>query len=81
MLYVINEATQKFSIKNIFQRFIKIFRQKKISTQVAITYTLILFLVMLISNFFTNAGINYLFHHQADRAIELSLARMMMGIL
>lgn len=77
MSFAIDEGVPKVSVKNIFQRFIKNFRQKKISSQVAITYTLILFLVMLISNFFTNAGINYLFHHQADRAIELSLARMM----
>lgn len=64
----------------IFERLTKYFKQKKISSQVTITYALILFAVMAVSNFFTNAGIQYLFHHQAARAIELSVNRMMKNV-
>ena len=64
----------------IFNRLSKYFKQKKISSQVTITYALILSAVMLVSNFFTDAGIQYLFHHQAARAIELSVNRMMKDV-
>lgn len=71
-----NEVIPKFSVKIFFQRFFKRFQGKKISSQIAITYALILFVVLVISNFFTNAGISYLFHHQAARAMELAINRM-----
>ena len=64
----------------IFGRLKKFFKQKKISSQVTITYALILFAVMIISNFFTNAGIQYLFYHQAARAIEISVNHMMKDV-
>lgn len=64
----------------IFNRLSKYFKQKKISSQVTITYALILAAVMIISNFFTGAGIQYLFYHQAARAIEISVNRMMKDV-
>ena len=76
MLSAISEAAPKIYIKNFFQQFLKSFRQKKISSQVAITYAVILLVVMSISNFFTHSAMNYLFHHQAARAMEISLNRI-----
>lgn len=62
--------------KTFFRHFVNTFRQKKISTQVTLTYAVILFVTLIISNFVTNTGIRYLFYHQAARAIEISLDRM-----
>lgn len=76
MLSAISEEIPKFSVKIFFQRFLKRFRHKKISAQVTITYALILITVLVISNLFIKNGIEYLFHHQAARAIEISLNRM-----
>ena len=76
MLSAISEAAPKISIKNFFQQCLKRFRHKKISSQVTITYAIILSVVMIISNFFTHSAMNYLFHHQAARAMEISLARI-----
>ncbi len=56
-----------FGIKNL--------RRKKISTQINLTYGLILFLTLLLVNIGTTAGIYYLFHHQAERAIDISVER------
>ena len=64
------------SEKNFFQRIADSFKQKKISTQVTLTYVAILLVTMMISNFGTNTGIRYLFFHQAARAIEISFNRM-----
>ena len=61
---------------NLFDGIYKFFKHKKISSQVAITYTLVLIVAVLLSNFFTNAGMRYLFHHQAARAIEFSIHKM-----
>ena len=77
MSFATKAEVSRLKAKNFFNRFIKSLKQKKISTQVAITYALVLFASMLIANFFTNAGMRYLFHHQAARAIEISLDRMM----
>ena len=76
MSFAIEERASKFSLKIFFQRILKIFRHRKISSQVVITYALILIAVTLISNLFTHTGIKYLFHHQAARAMEISLARI-----
>lgn len=77
MSFATEAETSRFTVQNFFKRFLKNLKQKKISTQVAITYALVLFASMLIANFFTNAGMRYLFHHQAARAIEISLNRML----
>ncbi len=62
--------------KNFFKRLENSFKQKKISTQVTLTYAVILLVTLIISNFATNTGIRYIFYHQAARAIDLSLNRM-----
>lgn len=50
-------------------------RRKKISTQINVTYGLILFLTLIVMNVGATAGIYYLFHHQAERAIDISIER------
>lgn len=64
------------SEQNFFRRLVNSFKQKKIPTQVTLTYVLIMLSTLIISNLGTNAGIRYLFYHQAAKAIELSLNRM-----
>lgn len=54
---------------------IEYLRRKKISTQINITYGLILLLTLILINVGTAAGIYYLFHHQAERAIDISVER------
>lgn len=61
-----------FEIKNL--------RRKKISTQINVTYGLILFLTLIVVNIGTTAGIYYLFHHQAERAIDISIERTLKRI-
>ena len=51
-------------------------RRKKISTQINITYGLILFSTLILVNIGTTAGIYYLFHHQAARAIDDSVDKI-----
>ena len=50
-------------------------RRKKISTQISITYGLILFLTLIFVNIGATAGIYFLFHHQAARAIDISVEK------
>ena len=54
---------------------INFLRRKKISTQINITYGLILFSTLFFVNIGTTAGIYYLFHHQAERAIDISVEK------
>lgn len=61
---------------NWFNGISKFFKHKKISSQVVITYTLVLLVTIIISDFFTNAGMRYLFHHQAARSIEITVSKM-----
>lgn len=56
-----------FGIKNL--------RRKKISTQINVTYGLILFFTLFLVNVGTTAGIYYIFHHQAERSIDISIER------
>ncbi len=55
---------------------IKRLRQKKLSSQINITYGVILFLTLIIINIGTTAGGDYLFFHQAERAIEISVKKV-----
>lgn len=64
------------SEQNFFRRIVNSFKQKKIPTQVTLTYVLIMLSTLIISNLGTNAGIRYLFFHQAAKAIEISMNRM-----
>lgn len=54
---------------------IEFLRHKKISTQINFTYGLILFSTFFLVNVGTTAGIYYLFHHQAERAIDISIEK------
>ena len=54
---------------------IEFLRRKKISTQINFTYGLILFSTFFLVNVGTTAGIYYLFHHQAERALNVSIER------
>lgn len=55
-------------------------RRKKISTQINFTYGAILFLVLGLVNIGTTAGIYFLFHHQAERAMDISIERTLKKI-
>ena len=54
---------------------IKNLRDKKISTQINITYGVILLSTLILTNIGTTAGVYYLFHHQAERAIDISVEK------
>ncbi len=54
---------------------IKNLRDKKLSTQINITYGVILLSTLIITNIGTTAGVYYLFHHQAARAIDISVEK------
>ena len=55
---------------------IKNFRRKKISAQINITYSVILLSTLILANIGTTAGVYYLFHHQAERAIDISVEKV-----
>lgn len=50
-------------------------RRQKLSKQFSITYGVILFSTMILTNIGTTAGVYYLFFHQAERAIDISVER------
>ena len=51
-------------------------RRKTILTQINLTYGLILFVTLFFVNVGITAGIYYLFHHQAERAIDISVEKV-----
>ena len=55
---------------------IKNLRDRKISSQINITYGAILLSTLILTNIGTTAGIYYLFHHQAARAIDTSVEKV-----
>lgn len=55
---------------------IKNLRDKKISSQINITYGAILLSTLFLTNIGTTGGIYYLFHHQAERAIDISVEKV-----
>lgn len=67
MSYAISST--KFSLKK--------FRQKQnLSSQISLTYAVILFATIFLVNIGTTAGVYYLFHHQAERALDISISRV-----
>ena len=53
----------------------KIRRRWKLSTQITFTFALILFATLILIGAAMTAGVYYLFYHQAERAIEISVER------
>lgn len=51
-------------------------RRKKLSSQINITYGVILFVMLILINIGTTAGVYYLFFHQAERAIDNSVEKV-----
>ena len=51
------------------------FRRRKLSTQISFTYAAILFSTMILTNVGITAGVYYLFHHQAERALNISIEK------
>lgn len=64
MSYAINLAESK-----IFN----FLRHQKLSSQISLTYAVVLLATIILMNIATTAGVYYLFHHQASRAIEISV--------
>ena len=75
MSLAIDAAGEKLSVKNLRARAFKIFSRWKLSSQISLTYGLIFFVTLILMNIATTAGVYYLFHHQAARAIEISIDR------
>ncbi|MBQ7704047.1 MAG: HAMP domain-containing histidine kinase [Selenomonadaceae bacterium] len=59
---------------------IKNFRNKKLSTQINLTYGVILLSAVVLTNVGATAGIYYLFHHQAERAIDISVEKVIQRV-
>jgi len=55
---------------------IKNLRERKISSQINLTYGAILLSTLIFTNIGTTAGIYYLFHHQAARSIDTSVEKV-----
>ena len=62
-------------MKNLCEWFLKFRRRWKLSTQITLTYALILFVTMILIGAGMTAGVYYSFYHQAERAIEYSIER------
>ena len=75
MSYAISQPTSKFSIKNVHTKFLKFRSKLKLSSQISITYALILLATMILTNVVTTAGVWYLFHHQASTAMNISIEK------
>ena len=70
-----NAGDGKFSLKKIKARFLQITSRWKLSSQISLTYGLIFFVTLIFVNICATAGVYYLFYHQAERAIEISVER------
>ena len=55
---------------------IKNLRDKKISSQINVTYGVILLSTLILTNIGTTAGVYYLFQHQAERAVDISVEKI-----
>ncbi len=60
---------------NFQTRFSNFRRRFKLSSQISLTYALILFVTLIVTNVGTTAGVYYVFHHQAERALDISIER------
>ena len=63
--------------KKFRSRLLQILSRKKISSQISLTYALILFFTLIFTSIATTAGVHYLFHRQAARALDFSIERTM----
>ncbi len=75
MSCAIDAGGEKSSLKNLKARFFQITSRWKLSSQISLTYGLIFFVTLIMMNIVTTAGVYYLFYHQAERAIEISVER------
>lgn len=58
------------------KNFLKIFQRQKLSSQISISYALILLVTIFFINVGTTAGVYYLFYHQAERSLDISIERV-----
>lgn len=73
MSYAINAYVEKKSLGKWQMRFLKFSRRWKLSAQISLTYALILLAALIFTGVIMTAGVYYLFHHQAARAINISI--------
>lgn len=75
MSFAISRAREKIFSSDIRTKFLKFRSKQKLSSQINFTYGIILFATALLTNIGTTAGVYYLFHHQAERALDISIER------
>ena len=80
MSYAIRLVTSGLSLKNLRTKFLQFRRKFKISTQISLTYALILFMTLILTNVGTTAGVWYLFHHQAATAMDISIEKTLFKV-
>lgn len=75
MSFAISRADEKFFPANLREKFLKFRNRQKLSSQISLTYAIILATTIILTNAGTTAGVYYLFHHQAARALDISIER------
>ena len=77
MSFAISRASEKVFFSNLREKFLKFRERQKLSSQISLTYAIIFAVTTLLTNIGTTAGVYYLFHHQAERALNISIERTM----
>ena len=77
MSFAISRAGEKFFLSNLRTKFLKFRERQKLSSQISFTYAIIFAVAILLTNVGTTAGVYYLFHHQAEMSLKISIERTM----
>lgn len=75
MSFAIRREGEKFCLSNLHEKFLNFRGRQKLSSQISLTYAVILAATILVTNIGTTAGVYYLFYHQAARALDISVER------
>ena len=75
MSFAISRADEKFFPARLHEKFSNFRGRQKLSSQISLTYAIILLATVIFTNIGTTAGVYYLFHHQAARALDISVDR------
>lgn len=75
MSFAIRREGEKFFLSNLREKFLNFRDRQKLSSQISLTYAIIFVTTILLTNIGTTAGVYYLFHHQAARALDISIER------
>lgn len=75
MSFAIRQEGEKFFPARLHEKFLNFRGRQKLSSQISLTYAIILLATVIFTNVGTTAGVYYLFHHQAARALNISVER------